>query len=237
MIKKDKTLEIATFRFGIIGDFVTGVKLSYGEKERLLREKSKRSYQIPHSDRTTVSRTTIIEWISSYKKSGYKLDGLYPKVRKDKGGYRLLDPNIRNAIKDLKMQQPDLTVPMVIKKLRINKTIDQSDHINLTSIYRYLKQEKLASLNSKSVDRRKFEAEYPNQIWQSDVMHGPKADAGGVNRKTYLCAIIDDHSRLITHAQFYLSESLENLKDCLKSAVQKRGLPQKFGSSGVFVGN
>jgi len=56
------------------------------------------------------------------------------------------------------------------------------------------------------VDRRKFEAESPNDMWQSDVMHGPKLEIGGERRrKTYLIAFIDDHSRLITHGQFYIS--------------------------------
>jgi putative transposase len=35
-------------------------------------------------------------------------------------------------------------------------------------------------------------------------MHGPKIDVDGKMRKTYLFAILDDHSRLITHGQFYL---------------------------------
>ena len=30
-------MAIATFKFGIIADFVTGVHLEYGEKEKLLR--------------------------------------------------------------------------------------------------------------------------------------------------------------------------------------------------------
>ncbi len=54
----------------------------------------------------------------------------------------------------------------------------------------------------KPVDRRKFEAELPNDLWQSDVMHGPKVDVHGKMRKSYLIAVIDDHSRLIAHGQF-----------------------------------
>jgi len=228
MTEDKKNLEIATFRFGVIGDFVTGVKLSYGEKEKLIREKTCRSYQIPYTDRTTISRTTILEWILAYKDAGFKLNGLYPKTRKDKGNYRRLDSSVRFAIKNYKELQPDLTVPMIIKKLQQQKIIAIDEYINLTSVYRFLKQERVSSINSKAVDRLRFEAEYPNQIWQSDVMHGPQVNVDGISRKAYLCAIIDDHSRMITHAEFYPSESIENLKDCLQNAVKKRGLPQKF---------
>jgi hypothetical protein len=47
-------------------------------------------------------------------------------------------------------------------------------------------------------------------------------------RKTYLFAVIDDHSRLIAHAQFYLRENIECYRDCLIQALEKRGLPRKL---------
>ena len=43
------------------------------------------------------------------------------------------------------------------------------------------------------IDRRKFEAELPNDMWQSDVMHGPSvAVPGRGRRKCYLIAFLDD---------------------------------------------
>jgi hypothetical protein len=80
----------------------------------------------------------------------------------------------------------------------------------------------------KPVDRRKFEAELPNDLWQSDVLHGPKVDVDGKMRKTYLIAIIDDHSRLITYARFYLSEASVYYLDAFENALAKRGLPRKL---------
>jgi hypothetical protein len=41
--KDDLAMKVATFRFGVIADFVTGVRLGYGEKERLLNEKAERA--------------------------------------------------------------------------------------------------------------------------------------------------------------------------------------------------
>jgi hypothetical protein len=48
------------------------------------------------------------------------------------------------------------------------------------------------------------------------------------NRKTYLIAFIDDMSRLICHAQFYLSENLNSYLDALRQALLTRGLPRKL---------
>ena len=77
-------------------------------------------------------------------------------------------------------------------------------------------------------DRRKFEAEAPNDLWQSDVMHGPMVLVDGKQRKTYLTAFIDDHSRLIPHAEFFLSERLDSFLDSFRKALLTRGLPRKL---------
>ena len=47
-------------------------------------------------------------------------------------------------------------------------------------------------------------------------------------RKTYLLAFIDDHSRLVPHAQFFLSESLDCYIRALEQALSTRGLPRKL---------
>ena len=78
------------------------------------------------------------------------------------------------------------------------------------------------------IDRRAFEAGHPNELWQSDVMHGPKVISERKKKKSYLIAILDDNSRLIAHGQFYLSERLGDFKNCLKQAIIKRGLPLRL---------
>lgn len=228
MSNHDKNLEIATFRFGIISEFVTGVKLTYGEKEKLIKEKSVRNYKIPYSKRSVISRSTIISWVCDYRNAGHRIEGLFPKERKDKGVYKSIDSTLRIAIKNMKKENPRFTVPTIIKKLKHQKLIPIDEIINYRSVYNYLKKEKLTNINTDAIDKRHFEASAPNEIWQSDVMHGPSAKINGINRKTYLCAILDDHSRMIMHAEFYQGETLDNLKDCLKKSIEKRGLPQKL---------
>jgi hypothetical protein len=59
-------------------------------------------------------------------------------------------------------------------------------------------------------------------------MHGPAVAVDGKNRKAFLIAFIDDMSRLICHAQFYLSENLNCYLDALRQALLTRGLPRKL---------
>ncbi len=58
---EEKKKQIAVFRFGVIADFVTGVRLHRGEKERLLADKCARRWTIPYSKRTSIGRSTIRE--------------------------------------------------------------------------------------------------------------------------------------------------------------------------------
>lgn len=228
MTEDERKLSIATFRFGIISEFVTGVRLHYGEKERLMQEKLKRSYDVPFSSRTRIARSTLEKWICDYKKAGYRLEGLMPRVRCDKGKTRALSDHIKLAIKELKKKDAALKLPAIIKALRHRKLIGVDEVLSSTSVHRYLKAEQLTSLNEGARDRRLFEAAHPNEIWQSDVMHGPYVKHDGKVKKSYLIGIIDDHSRLVVHAEFYLAETLKNFLDCLRQAIMARGLPQKL---------
>jgi transposase InsO family protein len=99
----------------------------------------------------------------------------------------------------------------------------------LTTVYRFLHEHNLMQGGRQPAeDRRKYEAELPNDIWQSDVLHGPDVQMAGKTRKSYLIAFIDDHSRLVPHAEFYPSESLVCFLSAFRQAMLKRGVPRKL---------
>jgi putative transposase len=222
-----KELAIASFRFGVISEFVTGVRLSYGEKEKLLKEKSERAYKIPYTSQTYICRSTIKNWVLAYKDAGSRIEGLMPKQRRDKGHFRALDSSLQMAIRSIKAEKRELTGVALVNELRHRKYIGSGDRINLSVLYRFLKEESLQNKVEKK-DRRSFEASLPNEMWQSDVLHGPHVLSGNKKKKAFLIATMDDHSRLIPHAEFYLTEKLSSFKDCLKQSIEKRGLPQKL---------
>lgn len=228
MDENEKNTQIAIFRFGVISDFVIGSRLDYGEKEKLLEEKASRIYKIPFSNRTTLARTTIEGWVLDYKNAGYRFEGLYPKIRSDKGVLKTLSEEIKTAIIELKKAKPNLTVPTILKILKSKKLIESENELNTSTIYRLLKDEALIKVNEDAKDKRKFEVEHPNDLWQSDVMHGPHVLVNGKMKKTYLIAIIDDFSRFIIEAQISLNETRESFLNCLKEGVTRRGLPRKL---------
>ncbi len=212
--------EIAVFRFGVIGEFVIGVQLNYGEKERLLQDKCARKWMIPHSIRTRLSRSTILGWIRQYDG---RIESLYPKDRCDQGVTRAFDDDTTSLIIKLRIDKKNATVHTLIDSLQ---KITRRKY-SYSSVYRFLRSRELMN-TAHPEDRRKFEAQNPNDLWQSDVMHGPKVMCKEKMRKTYLIAIIDDHSRLITAAGFYLSENLKTYLKVLEQAFLTRGLPRKL---------
>lgn len=227
--EEDLSMEIAAFRFSLIADFVNGTPMLHGQKQRLFREISQKRHRIPGSNRTSVSIGTLRAWIARYVMSGRRIESLIPRARSDRGRYRRLDDGLRRAIKDLKKENPTYTLPVMIAILKQRGLVDKDARLNHTTIYRFMKAENINDAVKADTDRRAFEAAYPNEIWQCDVLHGPSARReDGSFRKTYLFAIIDDHSRLVTHAAFFHNETFDSLKTTLREAVMKRGLPRRF---------
>jgi transposase InsO family protein len=226
---EDEKQRVAVFRFGIIHEMVGGTRLNHGERARLLREKCARKWEIPCSNQSRISRSTILRWVRLYLESGCKLDALYPQGRVDNGQSRVLDEETGLALAQLRSQLPALTVTELVKQMRARNLLTDGISLSLSTAYRFLHRHNLmAKETTAAVDRRKFEAELPNDLWQSDVMHGPMVLSDGKRRKCYLIAFIDDHSRLIPHGRFYLSEGITCFLAAFSDALLRRGLPRKL---------
>jgi putative transposase len=228
-MNEEKKNQVAIFRFGVISDFVSPTRLGWGERARLLNEKCARQWQIPFSHRTRLSPATIRSWLRAYEKGGQRLEALYPHSRSDRGQARALDPETTLALLRMRREMPHAPVKTLIRTARQRGVVDPEQYLAESTLWRLLKREGLMErAEHAAVDRRRFEAQLPNDLWQSDVMHGPAVAVDGKNRKAYLIAFIDDMSRLICHAQFYLSENLNCYLDALRQALLTRGLPRKL---------
>ncbi len=90
-------------------------------------------------------------------------------------------------------------------------------------------QERLEALEVRS-----YEAEYVSGLWHLDFHHGSlKIMTEAAEWVTpLLLAVMDDHSRLVCHAQWYLTETAEDLCHGLSQAFLKRGLPRALMTDG-----
>lgn len=75
---------------------------------------------------------------------------------------------------------------------------------------------------------RSFEADYVHGLWHLDFHFGSRRvlEPDGRFLKPVLMAVLDDRSRLCCHAQWYRTESAEDLVHGLVQAIAKRGLPR-----------
>jgi len=144
------------------------------------------------------------------------LESVYPEERNDKGKTRAFDEEAAAALLALKKDRPGVSLPILM-----------TERISYVTVYRLFKRHGLTD-EAPPADRRRFEAELPNDLWQSDALHGPRVLHEGKMKKAYLFAFIDDMSRLIPHAEFYLHERLGSYVDALMKALSKRGLPRKL---------
>jgi putative transposase len=228
-MNEEQKREVAVFRFGVIHDLVGGAHLHRGDQQRLLREKCERRWVVPHSGRTRLSRSTILRWVQRYRGSNGKLESLYPIERSDQGVSRRLDEETSLALIHLRKELSKVPVRDLIEAMHKRGLVLAGGELSLSTVYRLLHRHHLMGFAGPGPeDRRKFEAELPNDLWQSDSMHGPQVDVDGRMKKSYLPAFLDDHSRLIPHAQFYPSEGLSSYLHALEQALLRRGLPRKL---------
>jgi len=68
----------------------------------------------------------------------------------------------------------------------------------------------------------RFEAEHPNDLWTGDALHGIRIQ----DRKTYLFAFLDDHSRLLPGYRWGYAENTVRLAAGLRPALASRGVPK-----------
>lgn len=223
---------VALWRYQLIAPLLA-VNGPRGTLARLIRNIASQPHAHPIRGPLHLHTRTLEDWLARYRRDGF--DGLMPVPRKDQGKSRCIDDALATHIEHLATSHPTLDGPGLLAELR---TLNLPGLPSLSSLYRFLRARGLDKRAAPPrADHRAFEFDLPGDCWQGDVMYGPTiAQSDGSRRKTYLIAVLDDHSRLICHAQFYYEQHLTSLKDCLKQAFLKRGLPRRlyFDNGRIF---
>jgi len=228
-MEDEKKEKIALFRFGVISELVGAVHLEYGDAEAVVRQLAGRRWDIPHSPRTVISASTIRRWVRLYERGGRDWRALIPMRRSDEGKSRVVDQETLLSLVRLKKANPGMTVRQLILRMAELDLMLPGYRLSQSTAYRILKAQGLTARHPQDkTDRRRYEADGPNEVWQSDVLHGPSVLVKGRLRKVYLIVFLDDHSRLIPHGEFYTSEGIDCYLDALRQALLKRGLPRKL---------
>jgi len=76
--------------------------------------------------------------------------------------------------------------------------------------------------------RKAFEVDHVNDLWIADFMHGPQVRSHNRSVKAILCALIDDHFRMVVGHAFSASETISSLTLVLKQAFWAYGIPKRL---------
>lgn len=227
-MKKDKKQKIALFRFGVISGILSVKDTEKGTREERIGEVTSKEWDIPYSGRSYIGRSTVRDWLKRYEESGCSIESLLPLDRCDQGKSRCMDEEAEATLLTLRRELRAASLPVLLRTARQRKLLPPDFSASSQSIYRLFKRHGLDEPLVVKENLRRFEAELPNDLWQSDCLHGPLVVVEGKQKKSFGFALIDDHSRLIPHAEFYLRENLESFTDALRKALGKRGLPRKL---------
>ena len=175
---------------------------------------------------------TISTWLYRYKKRG--ITTLEKKPRSDK--HRQRKVNINELAEAIHEVLPTLTKNKVgqLPKSAVYRCLLQRNYFTRgqlapTTFYRFVREHELLTEQSNQKLRMAFAMLHANELWQGDTMHGPAIkQPNGTLKKTFLIAFIDDASRLITHAQFFWRDNTANMVDAFRTALYKRGKPERL---------
>jgi putative transposase len=221
--------EVALFRYTLILPLLRHDRQRDATKRQMREAIASQQHTLPHSQRRTVSVPSLRRWEKAYRQGGF--DALKPRSRRDRGASRSLSAETLDRAEALKRELPTRSARTVVDILkREDASPVREERIAPRTLRRQLaaRGATRARLLKRAAPFRRFEREHFGDLWQSDGLDGPKlpdpADPES-QRQTFLFAFLDDHTRLIPHAQFYWNEQLPRLEDCLKRAISRYGCP------------
>jgi putative transposase len=226
---EDLREKIALFRYGVIAELV-GRPPAPREKEKLLCAIAEKEWSVPGSRRSRIGRTTVRDWIVLYQTHGF--DGLKPGPRCDAGRSRAIPEPVQELLLRLRAERPDSSIDSLIRAVQLSGRFASDLRLSRSSVHRFFTSQAAPAQGASTAepDAVAFTFPHVNDLWTSDLMHGPRLLVPGRRDggKTYLYAFLDDASRMVPFAAFYLAENAACFQDALKQALLRRGLPRRL---------
>jgi putative transposase len=122
---------------------------------------------------------------------------------------------------------PYLTVQKLYENLRDQRLLGEPP-IHYNTLLRVVKDRGFLDVKSRSDVRHAYEVDNVNDLWICDFMHGPRVRTANRSQKAILCAIVDDHSRMVVGHAFSGSETISALTFVLKEAFLGYGIPKRL---------
>ena len=236
----------ARFRFSVVGSLLSSPP-AHGELKAAIRSLAEKTWTHPVSGRDVrFAAGTIERWYYRARREREDPVGVLRRaVRKDSGKVSLT-PALADCLLLQYREHKHWSYQLHYDNLAALVKVDPSlgPLRSYSTVRRYMKAHGLvrkpratskgrpgearAAHRRQTREIRSYEAEYVGSLWHLDFHHGSLKVLmhRGVWQRPIALGILDDHSRLCCHLQWYLSETAEDLVHGLSQAIQKRGLPR-----------
>jgi transposase InsO family protein len=222
LMEKDIRERIALKRYQIISPVLAEPARAQNE---YFRKQAGYEHDFPRYGLRKISVSTLKSWLKKYRKHGF--EGLKPKNRSDGGRPRRLDTETLKAIEVKCKAYPYWTVQKLYEDLR-NQGLLGTPPVHYNTLLRLIKDNCWLDVNTRSDVRKAYELDNVNDLWVCDFMHGPRVLINHRAVKAILCAVIDDHSRMVVGHGFNTSDTISALTVVLKEAFMAYGIPKRL---------
>jgi putative transposase len=237
----------ARLRHAVIGELLH-VPPKSGQLRVLLQEKARKIYSHPVTgEPIQFGYSTLERWYYRARKSQDPVISLRERPRSHAGKLRAWTPTAIKILTALYREHPGWSTQLTADNLRVALSEEEPAQPapSYASVRRYMKSQgffrrprpkrdtagaRAAVERLEQWEVRSYETEYVNALWHADFHDGSRKvlTRGGEWIIPQLLCVIDDHSRLVCHAQWYTHEETEHLVHGLSQALQRRGRPQKL---------
>ncbi len=236
----------AHLRFAVVGPLLASPPAP-GQLQEELAQLAQKVWQHPVSGQPVhFAVSTIQRWYYQARNGSDPVAVLRRKVRRDSGQQQAISAQLGEALRCQHTAHPSWSYQLHLDNLAV--FVAQQPRWgplpSYASLRRYMvahgwrrrrrvpasqrEGERLAEQRREARETRSFEAEYVGGLWHLDFHHGSLKilTVHGQWVRPVLLAVLDDRSRLVCHAQWYLEETAESLVHAVAQAFLKRGLPR-----------
>jgi transposase InsO family protein len=221
-MQEDSREKIALKRFELISPVLAEPARAQNE---YFRKQAEHELDFPRYGLRKVSVSSMKSWLRKYRKGGF--EALKPKNRADGGRPRRLDADSLKAVEIKCKAYPGFSVQKLYEDLREQGLLGEPP-VHYNTLLRIVTTQGWLAVKKRTDVRKAFEVEHVNELWIADFMHGPHVRSKNRSVKAILCAIIDDHSRLVVGHAFSAAETISALTVVLKEAFQAYGIPKRL---------
>jgi putative transposase len=238
----------AHFRFSVIGPLLAAPP-SAGQLQEQLRTLAAKKWRHPISGEWTLfGFSTLERWYYKARLAHGPIAALQRKIRSDHGQHPSVSPQLLELVREQYRQHPSWSYQLHFDNLAVvvEKQPQAGPMPCYASLVRCMKSQGLfkrsrrgpvhspgaqaAEHRYEAREVRSYENEYVNGLWHLDFHHGSLRVLQADGQWVYpiLLGVLDDHSRLCCHLQWYLAEGARELYHGLSQAFQKRDLPRSL---------